>query len=121
MACGIVGASSAAAQAKQRVRFAPGASAATVSGTVKGYAYRDYIVGAEAGQMIDVKVKSANRYTVFSIFQPNGDNLEGAAQMDEFHGELPARGDYVIRVMMMRAGARRPGAVSNFRLRISIR
>lgn len=121
MTCCFAGASAAAAQAKQRVRFPAGATGTTVSGTVRGYAYRDYVVGASAGQTIDVKVTSANTYTVFSIFQPNGDNLEGAAQMDEFSGDLPARGDYVIRVMMMRAGARRPGAVSNYRLRISVR
>ena len=111
----------ASAQAKQKVSFARGTSSATVRGTVRGYAYRDYVVGASAGQTLDVKVRSANTYTVFTVFQPGGDNLEGATQMDEFSGELPTSGDYVVRVAMMRAGARRPGAVSNFSLTISIR
>jgi hypothetical protein len=40
--------------------------------------------------------------------------------MDEFSGTLSVTGDYVIRVGMMRAGARRPGAVSSFTLKVSI-
>ena len=107
-------------QVKQRVRFAAGASGTTVTGTVRGYAYRDYVVGANAGQTINVRLTSANTYTVFTVFQPNGDNLEGATEMDEFTGNLPERGDYVVRVLMMRAGARRPGAVSNYKVKISI-
>ena len=110
-----------AAQAKLRVSFARGASSATVRGTVRGYAYRDYVIGASSGQTLDVKVSSRNTYTVFTVFQPGGDNLDGASEMDEFSGELPTSGDYVVRVAMMRAGARRPGAVSNFSLTISIR
>jgi hypothetical protein len=108
------------AQVKQRVRFPAGATGTTVSGTVRGYAYRDYIVGANAGQTISVQLTSANTYTVFTVFQSNGDNLEGATEMDEFTGELPERGDYIVRVLMMRAGARRPGAVSNYKVKISI-
>ena len=109
------------AQAKVRVRFARGASAAVVKGTVRGYAYRDHVVGASAGQTLSVKLRSPNTYSVFTIFIPGGDNLEGAAEMDEFAGELPASGDYVIRVGMMRAEARRRGSVSNYSLSISIK
>lgn len=119
--CCLVFAGAVAAQAKQRVSFARGASSASVRGTVRGYAYRDYVIGASAGQTLDVKVSSKNTYTVFTVFQPAGDNLEGATEMDEFSGQLPTSGDYVVRVAMMRAGARRPGAVSNFSLTVSIK
>src|SRR5437868_14377151 len=95
------------AQTKQRVSFAKGASDSTVSGTVRSYAYRDYIVGARAGQTISAKLTSNNTFTVLTIFMPGGDNLEDATEMDEFSGELPSSGDYVIRVGMMRAEARR--------------
>jgi hypothetical protein len=108
------------AQVKTRLRFAPGASSTSVKGTVRGYAYRDYIVRANADQTITASVSSANTYTVLTIFRPDGDNLDGAAQMDEFSGTLPVTGDYVIRVGMMRAGARKKGAVSNFTLKVSI-
>ena len=109
-----------AAQAKSRIRFPAGASSAAVKGTVRGYAYRDYVVRANADQTITASVSSANRYTVLTIFRPDGDNLDGAAQRDEFSGALPVTGDYVIRVGMMRAGARRRGAVSHFTLKVSI-
>jgi hypothetical protein len=109
------------AQTKQRVRFARGASSSTVKGTVRGYAYRDYVIGASAGQTVDVRLTSPDTFSVFTIFMPNGDNLEGATQMDEFGGELPVSGDYVIRVGMMRAEARRRGSVSNYSLTVSIK
>lgn len=108
------------AQTKTRLRFPAGASSTAVKGTIRGYAYRDYIVRGSAHQTINVKVDSANTYTVFSIFRPGGDNLDRVSQTDEFSGILPVTGDYVIRVGMMRAGARRPGAVSNFTLKVSI-
>jgi hypothetical protein len=108
------------AQAKTRIRFPARSSSTAVKGTIRGYAYRDYVVRANADQTITTSVSSTNRYTVLTIFRPDGDNLDGATQMGEFSGTLPTTGDYVIRVGMMRAGARRSGAVSNFTLRISI-
>ena len=108
------------AQVKTRLRFPSGASATAVKGTVRGYAYRDYIVRASADQTITTSVSSANTYTILTIFRPDGENLDGATQMDEFSGTLPVTGDYVIRVGMMRAGARKGGAVSNFTLKVSI-
>jgi hypothetical protein len=113
--------SQASAQLRQRVRFAAGTHSATVTGTVRGYAYRDYVVNARAGQTIDVKLTSANDFAVFTVFLPNGDNLEGAMESNKFSGELPSNGNYKIRVMMMRAEARRRGSIANYKLRISIR
>jgi hypothetical protein len=111
---------SVSAQSKIRVRFARGATSAIVSGTVRGYAYKDYVVGASVGQEITAKLNQATS-SVLTIFQPNGDNLEGATESDEFTGTLPSSGDYVIRVMMMRSEARRPRSVSNYILKISIK
>lgn len=107
-------------QTKQRVRFAHGATSTTVSGTVRGYGYIDYVVGASAGQILDLYLDK-NTSSAFTIFQPNGDNLEGAAEMNEFSIALSSSGDYVIRVMMMRAQARRPHSISNYKLTISIK
>lgn len=109
----------ASAQAKTRVKFAKGTHGATVKGTVRGFAYRDYLVGASAGQTMDLKLTATNGATIFSVFVPGGENLEGAAQMDEFTGELPRSGDYVVRVGMMRAETRRPGSVSSYTLKIT--
>ena len=110
----------AAAQSKHRVTFKKGANSAKVKGTIRGFEYRDYLVGANAGQTISVKLSSLNTYTMFSIFQPNGSNLEGAAQVVNFGGRLPASGDLVIRVAMMRAEARRKRSVSDYSLTVTI-
>lgn len=113
--------SDAHAQVKQRIRFARGANATSVSGTVRGYIYRDYIVGASAGQMMRVAVqRSSGANAVFSIFRPNGDELGTATETDSADGELPVSGDYVIRVLMMRSDARRRGSFSSYKLSITI-
>jgi hypothetical protein len=108
-------------QAKARVRFPAGTHGTSVSGTVRGYAYRDYVVGASAGQTMNLHLTASEPATVLTVFLPNGDNLDGATEADQFSGELPTRGDYIIRVLMMRSAARRKGSVSNFTLKISIR
>lgn len=108
------------AQSKIRVRFARGTSSATVTGSVRGFQYKDYVVGASAGQNMRVRLDQ-NTNAVFTIFQPGGDNLDTAAETDEYDGALPASGDYVVRVMMMRNEARRRGSFTNYRLTISIR
>jgi hypothetical protein len=108
------------AQSKHRVKFKKGATSAKVKGTIRGYDYRDYLVGANAGQILTIKLNSLNTYTMFSIFRPNGDNLEGASQVLDYSGKLPESGDYVIRVAMMRAEARRKGSASDYSLTISI-
>jgi hypothetical protein len=109
------------AQSRQRVRFARGASGTTLSGTIRGFAYRDYIIGARSGQNVSVKLKSRNTFTVLTIFTPDSGNLEGATQTDEFSGELPTTGDYVIRIGMMRAEARRKNSQADYSLQISVR
>ena len=110
-----------AAQTKTRVQFAKGTTGTTVKGTVRGYAYRDHVVGALAGQLISVSVAGTPSQSVLTVFLPNGENMEGAAQMNDFSGALPADGDYGIRVGMMRSAARRSGSVSNYTLKISIK
>lgn len=109
------------AQTRERVRFTRGTHGANVRGTVRGYAYRDYVVGAAAGQTMDLRLTASNASTVITVFLPNGDNLDGASETTEFNGELPGKGDYVIRVLMMRSAARRKASVSNFTLAIGIR
>ncbi len=82
-----------------------------------GYAYKDYLIKASAGQTIHVELTSSKTVSVLTIFLSNGDNLEGAAEMNEFTGELPTEGNYVIRVLMMRGEARRsPPPRINFEL-----
>jgi hypothetical protein len=108
------------AQTKQRVSFARGTSSATLKGTVKGYAYKDYVVRASAGQQISIELDGPGNVPVFTVFLPNGDNLQsGATQVNSYTDELPETGDYVVRVGLMRAFARR-GASGSYTLNISI-
>lgn len=111
----------ASAQVRTRVRFPAGTHGTSVKGTVRGYEYRDYVVGASAGQTITVKLSSEARPSVFTVFLPNGDNLDMGAEQNDFSGELPVKGDYVVRVLMMRSEARRRGSVSNYTLKITIK
>lgn len=107
------------AQTSRRVRFAKGASSATVNGHVKGYGYIDYIVGAKAGQTMSVRLTGSS-VAEFVIRLPDGENLGmDATGVREWSGELPTTGDYSIRVLMSRADARR-GMTARFSLRISV-
>jgi hypothetical protein len=108
------------AQKKTRVRFARGASHATLTGTIRGFAYKDYVVHAFAGQTIEVRLAEWNK-CVFTVFNPDGSNLDIGADHDQFTNELPVTGDYVVRVLMMRNEARRKGSASSYKLTISIR
>ena len=109
------------AQTKQRVNFSTGSSSAEVKGSIRGYVYRDYIVRAAAGQSGHIRLKSANRFTVLTVFLPNGENVEGVAEVNEYNGELQVAGDYVVRVGMMRVEARRRNSAAKYLLSISIR
>ena len=118
---GLLAVQGAAAQTKTRVKFPAGTHGTTVKGTVRGYDYRDYVVGASKGQTIELSLTATGSSSVFSVFLPNKENLDLGAEQNDFTGELPVSGDYVIRVGMMRSAARRKGSVSNFTLKISIR
>ena len=107
-------------QSRQRVQFERGATSVTLRGIVKGYAYRDYIIRASAQQQMTISLSATGISPVFTVFLPNKDNLEGATQMNDFSGEIPKDGDYTIRVMLMRAFARRRQS-SNYTLEITIR
>lgn len=103
----------------QRVRFQRGHSSTTVSGRIVGYEAKDYVVGAQAGQELTLRVKDSTSATYFVIYSINGKPNQ-MSETDEWSEVLTESGDYVIRVFMMRSAARRKGAVSNYTLRISI-
>ena len=112
-------AKTAEAQSIERVRFASGATAATVRGTLKGNVsrYRDYIVRARAGQQMSLEFSGATK-AEFVVFDSNEENLSFAVK--EWTGELPETGDYRLRVILNRAFARR-GVQTSYVLNISVR
>jgi hypothetical protein len=106
----------------ERITFSKGQSSAIRKGQIVGFNVRDYILRAEANQEMTVKLESNNSYANIVIFQKKGDSLQNLTHEGvEWTGKLPESGDYVIRVLMMRAGARREGARADYTLRVAIR
>ena len=94
---------------QERVTFAKGASSATIKGQLKGDTTVDYRVRAAAGQTITVALEPSNRSNYFNVLPPGSTDVAMyVGQTGEgFTGMLPADGDYLVRVYLMRSAARR--------------
>lgn len=106
----------------QRVKFQPGASSATLNGTIKGYQSIDYVVGAREGQSMNVSLATKNTSAYFNVLAPGEQDVAffiGSTEGNQYEGTLPKSGDYKIRVYMMRSAARR-NETANYRLEIAI-
>jgi hypothetical protein len=95
----------AAAQSTDRVQFAPGNDNASVEATVTGDAYRDYVLGARAGQTMGVSIiQQGQGHAYFNVLPPgsSGEAIYiGSSEGDDASVELPRDGDYTIRVYLM--------------------
>jgi len=108
-------------QAKpERVRFSRGASSITLRGRIVGYGTKDYVISAKAGQVMKLHLSTTNSYTNFFIYSINGRQPDMPDITNDWSQKLSESGDYVIRVFMMRAGARKKGAAADYTLSISI-
>jgi hypothetical protein len=103
----------------QRIEFARGATSAIVQGHIAGYAFRDFVIRANAGQRMSVRITSKGSLAQFVIYSINGRATEDV-ERTEWTDTLPETGDYQIRVLMTRADARRRGAASDFALTVAI-
>jgi hypothetical protein len=109
----------------ERVQFDRGTSGADIKGRIKGRDTMHYLVGAKAGQIMDVRLKANNASTYFNIFAPGKTPGQDEAMFigdtggGRFSGPLPANGDYLIQVYLYRNAARR-GETSAFDLKIEI-
>lgn len=110
---------SVSAQTRVNVRFARGSTSSMVRGSVSGFKYVDYIVGARGGQTMSVKLNSASSYVSIVVFDGRMQNVEGATEQTGWSGELPSNGNYRVRVLLPRSAARR-GTSASYSLRISI-
>ena len=104
----------------QRIHFERGKSSATIRGHISGFDVQDYVVGAKAGQQMDIRISATNPETYFVLYSINGKTTD-LTETNHYSLETTESGDYVIRVLMMRAAARRKGASSNYTLTISIK
>lgn len=106
----------------ERVQFARGATSATVESSIRGYDAVDYLLGASAGQYMNVSMATDNSANYFNILAPGETDVAmfiGSTSGNQYEGTLPASGDYTIRVYLMRSAARR-GEVANYRLEMII-
>lgn len=96
---------------KERVQFGSGQSSRTIRASIRGNDTIDYLVRAGAGQKLSVSLRGSNEANYFNVIAPGqkdaamamGESLEN--RMPE--RILPTEGDYVIRVFLVRAAARR--------------
>ncbi len=95
-------------EAAERIRFARGTSGTTLEDGVARGETRTYLLGARAGQTMEVSISSAENNAVFQIYRPNGRAMGGARPGDDatyWANELPQSGDYRIVVGSTRGGA----------------
>lgn len=91
-----------------RLEFAPGATSTTVEGSVERGARQSYILGARAGQQMQVSITALEENAVFTIYQPDGTAIAGTEEGQDatnWAGTLPATGDYIISVGGTRGNA----------------
>ncbi len=103
------------------VVFPRGAVATTLAGTIRGPVTRDYVVRANAGQTMRVRLTGSPNLN-FNVLPPGSNDSAifiGSTEGNSFAGTLSVSGAYKIRVYQMRASARR-GEVGNFRLSVAI-
>jgi len=117
LACAaFVAVASAASPIESRpVKFAKGASSATIKGTLKGDKTIDYKLGAKAGQTMSVALKTSNASNYFNVLPPGSNDVAvfvGSSGGNAWTGQLDADGEYTIRVYLMRSAARRNEAAS---------
>ncbi len=106
----------------ERVQFARGASSATLHGKIHGYDTVDYVLSARAGQTLNVRLQPTNTSAYFTVARQGADEalFIGSTSGNQFTGRLPANGDYVVRVYLMRNAARRDEH-ANYTLSIGVR
>lgn len=103
------------------VQFPSGSTGTNLSGSITGDQIRDYVVRANAGQVMSVRI-SGSEIVNFNVLPPGSDNeaiFIGSNEGDSFSGTLGVSGAYKIRVYQMRATARR-GESGSFNLSISV-
>lgn len=124
LACAAMTASAATTEPEHRVeavQFPKDSSKAAISATLKGDQYVDYKVRAGAGQTLAVTLKGSNPQNYFNINPPGTETSMFIGNMSgsQFKRILPGDGEYVVRVYLMRAAARR-NETSNYTLNVAL-
>jgi hypothetical protein len=107
---------------KVTVRFKQGSTGATYRNSVTGYGTVDFVLKANAGQTMSVKLTSSNTALYFNVRKEGADEAlsDSARDATDWSGQLTEAGQYVIRVYLYRNEARRTRKAVPFRLRIDV-
>lgn len=91
------------------VKFAPGASSATINGRLKGYDANTYLLGANAGQILTIIFKPSNASCYYNVSGPRGGDAvyNGSTESTDFSGPIAESGNQSVMVYLMRNAARR--------------
>ena len=105
----------------ERISFAAGASSKTIRASIEGYDGIEYLVRVNAGQRLAATIRTDNPSSYFNITQRGAPEalFNGSISGDIGDVIVPAGGDYVIQVYLMRNAARR-GERANFSLTVEV-
>lgn len=103
-----------AADRTETVKFAPGTSATTLKGKIKGYDGVNYRLGARKGQVMQVLFSPSNGSCYMNVFVPGEESARfiGSTSGNEFGLNLEKSGTYTVQVYLMRNAARRAESCS---------
>ncbi|EWY41566.1 DNA breaking-rejoining protein [Skermanella stibiiresistens SB22] len=106
---------------QETVRFAPGTSGTTIRDSIKGDHSVRYSLRVRAGQKMSVQLDTSNASNYFNITAPNANEalFIGSTEGNGASLAVPASGDYVIDVYLMRNAARR-GETAKYELTIHV-
>ena len=115
------GLSDGSAYAQSRIAFAPGTSSKIIRGAMTGREGQTYRIRVNAGQRLSISLRASNGSTYFNVSQAGSPQaiFIGSTDGNQFDGIVPASGDYVIDVYLMRNAARR-GETSRFVLNVEV-
>ncbi len=105
-----------------RIDFDSSRTGATITDSIRGYAFVDYLLGARAGQRLAARMTTSNGANYFNLMAPGEDVVaffNGSMAENRYTGILTKSGDYTIRVYLMRSAARR-NEVGRFRLEVTV-
>jgi hypothetical protein len=111
----------AVAQTVSRITFAKGNDNASVKGTIKGKAYRDYKLGVGNGQTLAVSLTGSSSVN-FNILPPGSKGeavYNSSVEGNEATGIKTVKGDYTIRVYLMGA-AETSGKAYPYQLSVAV-
>ena len=101
------------------VRFPPSRSTVTLPGRVTGYDVVDYVISARARQQLAVRMTTTSRFLTMAVYGPDKTEICVETCGERWSGTITRPGDYIVRVGLARAEARR-NRPARFQLRLTL-